>query len=507
LVKQKRAERVTKFTLSDPVKEFTVLLSCVIVSVVVHGVFVVDGFGESDSARLGVYAIEWYHAGTFSTYSYAVRTSPLYIHGIKALLDLGVSPLSVPPMINWFSVILASLTLVPLYYLWRNLLGRRAAVVACVLFFFTPVYWLASVYSMAHLPAFSLFILSLLLFQLAAANPNGRQILLFTGSAVAAIATVTTKSDLILCFGAYLGIAYYERFLSRRTVVVALLMPVFSMIAVTAYTQLITADLPPLGASAADWTRRFPFTLESVLDRDNRLVPLNTVGWFFYAAVVASVGVCIIRRSYWRLLAFAALWALPALLFWGLKMGNSARHMMTPFCALLAVTAAVAVTVIRDKRWLTVAVGVLIIANYFIGERDGGTSSPTSQLHKISRAVGIYSRHRHKVARAFVTFRADQKVYSGSTTTPYVAWEAMAKFDFAQITETDPVVYNLWNKDGYSERLCVRYVFPPCTVPPVDGWLSFSYEEGVRTSSLKNQVEQKARLQRYLKNQGLIIDK
>ena len=73
-----------------PRYEWPILIALVAVSLWLHAGSMIEGFGEPDTARYGVLAEEWHTTGQIHSYSYHLRTSPLYLHGLKLLLDAGM---------------------------------------------------------------------------------------------------------------------------------------------------------------------------------------------------------------------------------------------------------------------------------------------------------------------------------------------------------------------------------------------------------------------------------
>ena len=145
-------------------RELIILTGCVILSIFVHGFFVMDGFGEPDAARMAVQAAGWHQMGRIPILSYPVRVSPLYLHTMKAVLDFGCPLHRLANLMNWANVIIGGLTLIPLYLLWRYLSTPKAAAIGCLLYSFTPTFWHASNYAMPNLPSFAFFVCALLLF-------------------------------------------------------------------------------------------------------------------------------------------------------------------------------------------------------------------------------------------------------------------------------------------------------------------------------------------------------
>jgi len=453
------------------------LLAGLMIIFVLHAVSMIDGFGEPDTARYGVLAEEWHTTGLIHSYSYHLRTSPLYLHSIKLLLDAGLPLAAVPAVLNWLNVIMGSLMLVPLYLLWRRLTRPSAALLGCLLLTVTPAFWLANIYGAPHLPSFALFVTSLWLLAGWASDggdkmKSGR----FIGAAVLAVLAVALKADLILCFGAYLGLMLCLGVLTRRNLIISLALPVVSLALVVLYARVITADMPMLTAAAGEWSKTFPFTLEAVTDTYNRMVPVRSVGIFLYAGAMASLVVCLVRRRHLKVLLFTLCWALPLLLFWSLKMGNSARHMMAGFCPLMFVGAVTAVETFKSPKLRWPVVLVILAANFFISPK-GGTISPTANLIKLNRIVEDFAYVRHTFAKAFADLvDVDNKLYIGSTTTAYVEFESFVRADSYQVLNVEPKIYRVVNDGDKAQIFRIRKLTGPATIGPSENYLLFSFE-------------------------------
>ena len=466
-------------------KEFYILLGCVGLSLLLHGLSVVQGFGEPDAARFAVLAEEWHQTGKIHSYSYHIRTSPLYVHSIKVLLDLGLPLRIMPALLNWLNVIVGSLMLIPLYLLWRNLTRPAVSFLGCLLFSLTPAFWLANIYGMAHLPSFALFIVSLLLLSVwVEGKEHSKNVILLT-AVLMAVLSICLKADLILCFGAYLGLVLHLRAPSKRNILIALAIPLVSLLGVVLYAKLVPVNSPMLSSSASDWAKTFPFSLDSLKDPINRMIPVRSTGIFLFAASLAGMVYCLIRRRHRLLLVFALCWALPLLLFWSLKMGNSARHMMAAFCPLMFLAAVMSGEVLKNT-WARRAVVLVILAGNYFSSSDGGTDSPTAELHRLKKIVNEFTQIRHPIARAFIEVDGvEYKVYAGSTTIPYVEFEALVYAESFNVLQAEPRLYRLVPKGKRSQLLQIQKVMGPALVGPSDDWFLFSMEPGVNVKQKK----------------------
>lgn len=459
------------------------LLLAVVASIVVHGMLRVKGLGEPDSARLAVLAAEWSRAGSFHGYDYPLRTSPLYIHLLKWFMSRGADLAVVVDFMNWLNVVVGSVTMVPLFLLWRRFVSANAAAVACVLYAFTPAYWLANLYGMPHLISFGMFVTSLYVFAVGMQPGRAPSRSLIAISLLMAMMALGLKSDMVLCFGAYLGVLWYTGAFNRTNALIAAGIPVIAIIGVTTHTRLITSEIPALAASAGTWSQQFPFTVQA-LTGENVQVLATSSGRVLAALCAAAIAFCVIKRAYLRQLALAASWAVPPLLFWGLKMGNSARHMMAPYGAIMLVTGVVLASRFRRARLLWPLVVLALAANYVAGPQEGGTVSPTSYLHRLTPIVQRAADYRRTMGMVFVGIKADSILYAGNSSNPYVAWEVLENATQFNILSGDPLVYRavfgLRNIKMVRIEMVKGTIEEPVVVGPSHQWMCVAFDEDVQ---------------------------
>ncbi len=459
-------------------REPAILILCVVGSILLHASPMIPGFGESDAARLAVLAAEWHETGHMASHFYEPRTSPLYIHALKLLMDGGIPMAWVPAFINWINVILGGLVLIPLFYLWRRLSDVSTAVIACILITVAPAFWAGALYGMPHLPAYVFFVSSLL-FYVQALHSETRALPYYAAAIVLGILAVMLKADIILCFGAYLGAAFCLGKLKRGSLLVALVTPFVAFVATLIYTRLITPSATGLTQTVDLWSRTFPFTWISITDASNRAVLIQTAGRALTAAIVASLVYLALRREQWRRLVFALVWALPPILFWGFKLGNSARHMMSAYSALLFLVALVLVALFsrRAVRWSVLT--LLVVANVLMGPSEGTSIDPPSNPFRIKSSVEQFQGYRHATGQLYALFNADRKLYAGGSTNPYVIWESLLRADSFQVSSRAPLTYRLDNQ-GVSVTLRVDEMSGESIVGPSREWFIFTFEDNIK---------------------------
>jgi hypothetical protein len=322
---------------------------------------------------------------------------------------------------------------------------------------------------------------SLLLFAWGIQRSDKAGIWLTGSAAVLAMLAITLKADLILCFGSYLGLVFCLRAPGRRNLALTVAIPVAAVVSVIVYSRMIIAGLPAFGGSASTWSKTFPFTLEAIRDVDNALVLPRSVGLFLFIAGWASVVYCLVRRRFSRILILVLLWTVPLILFWGLKMGNSARHMMAGSCALLFLAGFIGHEVIKNKpaRWLVLL--TVLVLNYFVGPGGPeGTVSPPPRLHRLGPIVDGYAAKRQAHARTFASIEGpERKLYVGSTTIPYVEWEVFNWVKSFEVAQAAPRIYHLTYPNGHRQLFGIQQTTSPATVGPSPDWLLCSFEPGV----------------------------
>jgi hypothetical protein len=455
-----------------------ILILCVVGSILLHATPMIPGFGESDAARLAVLAAEWHETGHMASHFYEPRTSPLYIHALKLLMDAGIPMTWIPALINWINVILGGLILIPLFYLWRRLSDEPTAIIACILITVAPAFWAGSIYGMPHLPAYVFFVSSLL-FYIRALDSGTHALPWYAAAVVMSVLAVMLKADIILCFGAYLGAAFCLGKLKRGSLLAALVIPLIAFVTTVIYTHLITPSATGLAQTVDVWGKTFPFTWKSMTDASNRAVLIQTAGRALTAAIVASIAYVAMRRGQRRRLVFALVWALPPILFWGLKLGNSARHMMSAYSVLLFLVAATLVTLFprRTVRWSVLA--FLVVANVLMGPGEGSSIAPASRPFRVKSSVEQFQGYRHAVGQLYALFDTERKLYVGGSTNPYVIWESLLRADSFQVLSTAPLTYQLDNQ-GVPVMLRADNMLPGSIAGPSREWFIFTFEDDIK---------------------------
>ena len=430
----------------------------VVVSLVIHGVFILKGFGEPDAARLAREAIVWAQTGQMPGLGYTPRTSPLYIHWLAEMLALGLPPLWLPAVMNWTNVVLGSFALVPLYLIWRRVANPAIAAAGLVIYSFMPAFWLGNIYGMPLVPAFFCFVSSLVFFaRWLACGKNPW----WMTTAFLAIAAVSLKADVVLCYGVFLWLAIWTRPIRLRNIAFALVIPLAAIMLTTLYTKAIS----PRIYSTEAWSSRWGFTSD-VFIYENIRVPAVAAGWVLAGAIVMAAAWCLLRRRHASVLWLVLFWAMPGILFWCSKTGNSTRHMMASYAPLALLVGIVLACELGDwRRWAAV-LAVVLALNYFVTDkRDmSDTVRPASNIFAARSHIQYDIDKWHGAGREFALLPDKQKALYGEDNSTYAVWEVLARAKSFRYEENGPG-YVITNQDG-SEQVA-RVIYHLRNEPPI----------------------------------------
>ena len=436
-----------------------ILALVVLASIAVHGVAMIEGLGEQDSARILNDAFIWKdNPGYLSSpeVEYRPRVLPLVLVLVRLLLQLGIPLSSMPQIMNGTNVGVGALALVPLFLIWRRIAGRQAAYIALALASAMPAFWLANIYGYPHLIGFALFLAALNCF-LIALDHDGRAFVRWSILAGALLAlSLGTKADLILSGGAFLGAAWLTRRLTVTTTVAALAIPTAALVFASGMYEIIAGSEVTPVAYAAEWEQRFPLSLASLLGSENRAVTLRAPGRVMAMAVALSAVILLFRPDDRRTVFFIMAWTIPTLLFWGVRQGNSARHLMAAFVPM-AVLASIAIRRIGGTRLVgALATIVLLVANYGVGSPNRSSIAPSARLIASRALFQDYVAGLHAAAGAIADFDEKSIFVLGKGGNAYATFALLTKA--RSVRRVQPEMLELQREDGAIQRVGQAYV-------------------------------------------------
>jgi hypothetical protein len=408
----------------------------------VHAALSVPVFGEDDAANLVMDAIGWHLTGgiRLDSADYRMRTSPLYVHGLKRAMDWGMPVHALPRAMTLASIALSGFALLILYLLFRELAGRRVAALACTLLAVTPAMWLGATYGMAHVPGLAFWLLALLSFSrgLDLVDEPRR----FWGhvafSTCCAFVALSLKADVIMTGLAFPGLAVAKKRLTWGTAIGASSIVLVALVAQMLYVKsvtiapehFLTEGNDSVVGYAARWHRRFPHQITALSDPKNVEALTHSPGPFLFAVSLLSLAHHLVDRRSWRLGLWCAAWGVPLILFWGFIPINSARHSLAALPALMLLVAVLLEQITETSVRAALLGGVIIVVNYFSdmqGDRPGlGTMIPKTNLVELSRDLAARSRNHGVTAHAFASLTVDKKAAIDRHLLAWVLFEQVA---------------------------------------------------------------------------------
>jgi hypothetical protein len=399
-----------------------------------HGSQVEHIFGESDGVRMATDAAGWHFNGHvhLETTDYRMRTSPLYIHALKAAMDHGLRIRSLPKFMSWISLGSSLIGLLSSYFLVRSLIGKTGAAIATALLLLMPAYWLSGSYGMSHGPGLTALLLALWVFSVALnGERRTRSFALLCGlSAFLVFVGLSLKADLVLNGLAFPALAFARGRLSVRTFAAACAIVVAGLALQMVYIRVVVTPVPnPQSAVqfAGAFTERFPFEWRAMQ------VGLSCIthapGPVLFVAGILAAAHQLLSRSGFRIAVLSVAWGLPIVLFWGFIIGNSSRHNLSALPPLALVIATFIVGSTESAVRAAALAFILATANYFSdpeGETGGfGTLVPRTNVLDLTPTVAARSKETQAWARGFARLKGDKVAIVARSSLPFAVFEAL----------------------------------------------------------------------------------
>ncbi len=347
--------------------------------------FLIDGFGEPDSARLLNDAIVWSKAGYLdpTLTDYRARISPLYIYALKILVDFGIGYDTIIYIMNSTNAVAGSLTFFIAFIFLRQFLPLSGALASVAVLAFAPSAFLASIYAMPHAIGFFFFLLSLAAFTAALLSPGRNSWLWWATGVTSLCLAAAIKADILLGAGAFLGVLIY----ARRTAVPDLARAGLWIAAGALAPILLHAVLVPELASvsqaatfATEWSQKYTIGLNNFFGLENALSMALFTGPVFLVLFAIAIIAALRSPKDRNIAILALLWILPIVLFWGLRPHNSARHLFPAVVPMALVLGWAATRVSATSRGRLALALTIVVSNYIWIPPMGSTVAPSTQI-------------------------------------------------------------------------------------------------------------------------------
>lgn len=364
------------------------LLAAFIMVIIYRNFFLlVDGLGEPDAVRFIYNAIVWHHSGGIEYGRSQATISPGYLSLIKHLISAGISYDKVIIIMNSMNAACSALLLLISFFFFRLFHGYMIAFACTIMLSFVPSLFVLSIYGFPTLLAYTAFCISILIFVQSTILSNKLSIpFMLTAMLTLCIGTIL-KADIILLSGGYIGVLIAFGQASKNKVARALLIitagaiaPIIFKLALMPTENISMVNSLPL---THKWNDNFPSSFAYFFSAENINIILKSIGPVF--SILALLGIFYsAKNSSTRRMAWVfILLALPLVLFWGPRPGNSARHMLG-----LAVPSIMMIGVLFHplKHWNLPKTAIFsctvaaILLNYFSTSASSSTVAPSSRL-------------------------------------------------------------------------------------------------------------------------------
>ncbi|RJQ56244.1 MAG: hypothetical protein C4526_02305 [Nitrospiraceae bacterium] len=360
----------------------------IIISIVSHFPFVLNGFGEIDAAKIGVSVIDILNHGSDAAFSnfYFTDVIPLYILYLKwfmKLLNYNYSYL--PALMNYTNAVFGTLIIIPAFLLIRQIF-RNPTIAFCSVFalIFAPAFFQSTIMGFPHLIAFFFLLLSLCCYLSGLDTDRvGTVSLLMLLSCLFLTTAFLFKSDSVLVAGIYVGLLFVREKRNRWKTASPFLIIVISGILFLLLRDLIIGPTSGTTMSKDGMSKWYnysiviPSAIEHLLTQGKPIAYAAGIATFFLGGT-ALIYYLIKKRA--DLLIFVISWAAVPTIFWFFLIGNNARHNMLSVLPVLVMI----IFLFHEKapRFIIVLTAMLILGNFFAVPASPSILRPSGNLFK-----------------------------------------------------------------------------------------------------------------------------
>jgi hypothetical protein len=126
-------------------------------------------------------------------------------------------------------------------------------------------------------------------------------------------------------------------------------------------------------------------------------------------------------------------WGVPALMFWGLVMGNSARHNASALLPMVLLVASLVMHVSGTAPRAAILSACMGFINYFsdtVGHSSGlGTMMPKSNVIQLSADIAKTATELETWARGFARLNVPKKAIFARSSLPFAVFEELVEAD------------------------------------------------------------------------------
>jgi len=385
----------------------------------------VSGFGEQDAARIFNDAIVWHHLGVLPFSDYRPRIVPGYLFLTKELIDSGISIDNIIQSLNYINAFFGVLAVFLSYFFFKLFLPASLSIACVAIYSFVPSVFFSSIYGFPFLLAYTAFLISILLFVRSTIIAPSVSAPFWALTVLALSLATTVKADVILLSSVYFGLLIAFGRVSIATLTSAFILILFGIIAPITFKHFLLPSTAVDVSTASflhGWNERFPLGLSNLGSRANVEIIIRSVGPIYFGLGFLGLIAASVRHKSRRLVWFVLIFTIPLTLFWGMRTGNSARHMMglaLPAILLIGILFQSLTAQRQARSALIVVTGLAIIMNYFSTSPRGDTVSPSSRLVESALLLQEHVTNEMKYGEDSIESRQPKYYLIDSYTLPY----------------------------------------------------------------------------------------
>ena len=424
-----------------------------VISVIFRFPFILEGFGENDSANLAVSIIDFITHGKqgLLTNLYFIDVVPLYVVYIKYSMKLLNNDYSLlVTVMNYTNAVVGTLIIIPAYFLVKRLFDNTPiAFYTALTFIFVPSIYQSSIYGFPHLVALFFFIASLYFF-LRWLDGAGYVWLIL--SFVTLTGTVLFKSDLILGIGAYFGLLYIRKVKDKEKTILTSLVIIGAIGLFFVVRQWMIGINEGYTTSTSGFLEWFKHFIHPLLSKGVSQIVKNQVGAIAFGIGFLNFAMAIIAFTFYLvkkksdIIVLVLSWTAVPTVLWLLLWINSARHNVLSVLPLIMII----FLFINEKapRAMAFFPIILILGNLLMTSPSGSTRIPSGDLFKSREMLDARVNDLHLVAGEIAALKDDKIIFSGESFRPYIYYEIFSMASEYELTKINDTCHMLKNKNG-----------------------------------------------------------
>ncbi len=433
-----------------------------IISIVSHFPFVLNGFGEIDATKIAVSVIDMLNNGpeaAFANYYFTdvIPLYTLYLSWSMKFLNYNYSYL--PVVMNYTNAVFGTLIIIPAFLLIKKMF-RNSTIAFCtvLVLIFTPSFYQSTIMGFPHLIALFFLLLSLFIY-LSALDQDKKSTVYFlmSLSCVFLIVAFLFKSDYVLASGTYMGFLFMRKIKDGRKIAGAFLIIIISGVLLLLLRNLILGPSSGTTMSKEGMAKWYDYSIIMSWSIGYFIAQVKPIAYGAGIVTFCLVGISFIYYLYKRrsdILAFIVSWAALPTIFWIVLIGNNARHNLITILPFVAIVILFFYEI--APRYITAMTAILILGNFVVTSPSYSILKPSGNLIKSNALLKERMIMFESRAKEIADITDDKIAVLGTFHNPHVIIELMRSDPSYKAAKIGRENYKLWT--GNKEYVFIYFV-------------------------------------------------